>query len=166
MRGRARRARATVSAGVTAGSAMMVAGPALAARRSMAGARVALATMLIAIASGVGACERSAGRREARLEAMSLTGGDPDGAPALLRHYGCVSCHTIPGIQGANATVGPPLTRMARRSFIAGVLPNTPSNMERWIMDPPAVDSLTAMPTLGVSVADARTIAAYLYTLR
>lgn len=118
------------------------------------------------LALGLGACDLGIGKQDARHQAMAMTGGNPDRAPALIRHYGCVSCHTIPGIQGANATVGPPLTSMARRSYIAGVLPNTPPNLERWIMDPPAVDSLTAMPPLGVTAADARTIAAYLYTLR
>jgi cytochrome c len=38
--------------------------------------------------------------------------------------------------------------------------------MIRWIRDPRAVDSLTAMPNTGVTPADARDIAAYLYTLR
>jgi cytochrome c1 len=46
------------------------------------------------------------------------------------------------------------------------VLHNTPENMIRWIEDPQAVDSLTAMPTLGLSDREARDIAAYLYTLR
>jgi cytochrome c len=46
------------------------------------------------------------------------------------------------------------------------VLPNTPANMLKWLHDPPAVDSLTAMPNVGVTPADARHIAAYLYTLR
>jgi cytochrome c1 len=55
---------------------------------------------------------------------------------------------------------------MARRTYIAGVLPNNPANMVRWIVNPPSVDSLTAMPYLGVTAGDARTIAAYLYTLR
>ncbi len=112
------------------------------------------------------ACNRLPRDSNAREQAMAMTGADPDGAPPLIRHYGCVSCHTIPGIRGADATVGPPLTAMARRSYIAGVLPNTPVNLERWIMNPPAVDSLTAMPSLGVTAPDARTIAAYLYTLR
>ena len=39
-------------------------------------------------------------------------------------------------------------------------------NIVRWIVDPKAVDSLTAMPVVGVSEAQARDIAAYLYTLR
>jgi cytochrome c len=55
---------------------------------------------------------------------------------------------------------------MALRTYIAGVLTNTPENMERWIKDPPAVDGLTAMPKLGVGDQDARDIVGYLYTLR
>jgi cytochrome c1 len=117
---------------------------------------------LIALA----ACNRLPRDSNAREQAMAMTGADPAAAPPLMRHYGCVSCHTIPGVRGADATVGPPLTAMARRSFIAGVLPNNPTNMVRWIVNPPAVDSLTAMPYLAVTPADARTMAAYLYTLR
>ena len=60
----------------------------------------------------------------------------------------------------------PPLAGIADRVYIAGVLENTPSNLVRWIKDPPAVDSMTAMPNVGVSEAEARHIAAYLYTLR
>lgn len=50
--------------------------------------------------------------------------------------------------------------------YLAGVLSNSPANLMRWIQDPPGVDSLTAMPDLGVTTPDARHIAAYLYTLR
>jgi cytochrome c1 len=122
---------------------------------------IALALVLV-----LAACNRLPRDSNAREQAMALTGANPDGGPALMRHYGCVSCHTIPGVRGANATVGPPLTAMARRTYIAGVLPNNPANMVRWIVNPPSVDSLTAMPYLGVTAGDARTIAAYLYTLR
>ena len=38
--------------------------------------------------------------------------------------------------------------------------------MIRWIENPPAIDPKTAMPNMGVTVRDARDIAAYLYTLR
>jgi cytochrome c len=38
--------------------------------------------------------------------------------------------------------------------------------MIRWLENPPAVDSKTAMPNMGVTGRDARDIAAYLYTLR
>lgn len=38
--------------------------------------------------------------------------------------------------------------------------------MIRWIENPSAIDPKTAMPNMGVTVRDARDIAAYLYTLR
>src|SRR5262245_26038287 len=50
--------------------------------------------------------------------------------------YGCGSCHTIPGIQGAHALVGPSLAQVASRMYIAGVLPNTPTNILRWLQNP------------------------------
>jgi cytochrome c1 len=95
-----------------------------------------------------------------------MVGGAPSRGPALIRSYGCGTCHTVPGVTGANGLVGPPLTGLAERAYIAGVLPNAPENLVRWIENPKAVDSLTAMPVLGVTPADARDIAAYLYTLR
>jgi mono/diheme cytochrome c family protein len=80
--------------------------------------------------------------------------------------YMCVTCHQIPGIVGANAPVGPPLKEIGARGFIAGVLPNTPENMVRWLRQPQAVNPKSAMPDLGVSEGDARDIAAFLSTLR
>ena len=99
-------------------------------------------------------------------EAAAMTGGDPARGPELMRKYGCQSCHTVPGVVGAVGLVGPPLAGIASRSYIAGVLPNAPDNMLRWIRDPKAVDPLTAMPNTGVTQSDARHIVAYLYTLR
>jgi cytochrome c2 len=97
---------------------------------------------------------------------MQLTGGDPDRGVEMIGRYGCAACHTIPGIRGANALVGPPLTRIASRSYLAGQIQNTPGNMVRWIQHPREVERGTAMPEMGVTDSDARDIAAYLYTLR
>lgn len=82
-----------------------------------------------------------------------------------LQQYLCVTCHAIPGVPGAWNYVGPALDQMGERAYIAGVLPNTPENMERWLRDPAAVKPGTAMPDLGVSEQDARDIAAFLRTL-
>jgi cytochrome c len=101
-----------------------------------------------------------------RREAMQLTGGDPDRGVEMIGRYGCAACHTIPGIRGANAVVGPPLTRIASRSYLAGEIQNTPGNMVRWIQHPREIERGTAMPEMGVTESDARDIAAYLYTLR
>ena len=46
------------------------------------------------------------------------------------------------------------------------MLRNSPANLVRWIRDPQGVVPGNAMPNMGVSDAEARDIAAYLYTLR
>jgi cytochrome c len=122
-----------------------------------------LVATFVAIAAAA-ACS-DAGGAEARAAAQ-LTGGDPARGRVLMRTYGCQTCHTVPGVSGADGTVGPPLTGIASRNYIGGVLVNAPENMVRWIQDPKSVDPLTAMPNVGVTPSDARHIAAYLYTLR
>lgn len=99
-------------------------------------------------------------------DAATIAHGSPDRGHDLIMRYGCGSCHAIPGIPGANATVAPSLAGIATQSYIAGVLTNSPDHLREWIMDPPKIDSNTAMPNLGVSAQDARDISAYLYTLR
>lgn len=99
-------------------------------------------------------------------EAAELTGGNPDRGIETIGHYGCAACHTIPGIRGATALVGPSLDRIASRSYLAGRIQNTPANMMRWIQHPQAIERGTVMPEMGVTDTDARDIAAYLYTLR
>jgi len=95
-----------------------------------------------------------------------VPGGDAERGRVAVTRYGCGSCHSIPGIRDARGLVGPPLAGMAGRVYIAGVIPNDPANLVRWVMNPPSVDPLTAMPYLGVSERDARDIAEYLYRLR
>lgn len=92
--------------------------------------------------------------------------GDADRGRQTILEYGCGSCHIIPDIPGANATVGPPLTYWADRVYIAGTLPNRPENLVQWLMDPQAIEPGTAMPDLLVTEQDARDMSAYLYTLR
>ena len=126
--------------------------------------RRALPCAAALLALGAAGC----GLRRDRLsyeEAAQLTGGDPAAGREKARDYGCGACHSIRGVPGADALVGPPLAGIARRMYVAGVLTNTPDHLVRWIMDPPAADSATAMPKLGVSEEDARDIAAYLYSL-
>jgi len=94
-----------------------------------------------------------------------VAGGDAERGRRALAAYGCGGCHTIPGVPGARARVGPPLTDFADRAYVAGRLPNQPAELVRWIRDPQGVSPGTAMPNLGVGEAAARDIAAYLYTL-
>jgi mono/diheme cytochrome c family protein len=94
------------------------------------------------------------------------TPADPARGRHVLLQYGCLTCHEIPGVVGAAIPVGPPLDGMGLRSFIAGVLENTPQNMVRWLRAPEQFVPDGAMPNLGVSERDAQDMAAYLRTLR
>jgi len=92
-------------------------------------------------------------------------GSDANRGRSLIRAYGCHTCHTVPGVVGADAVVGPPLNNWASRSYIVGRMENRSENMILWLMNPQAVVPGTAMPNLNVSEADARDMSAYLYTL-
>ncbi|HEX6772169.1 MAG TPA: hypothetical protein VF126_09105 [Acidobacteriaceae bacterium] len=83
-------------------------------------------------------------------------------ATALMIRYGCPTCHVIPGVPGAIGKVGPSLASLTQRSYLAGVLPNTPENLEQWVMHPQKFQPGIAMPEMGVSPSDAQQIAAFL----
>ncbi|HEX7088495.1 MAG TPA: c-type cytochrome [Longimicrobiales bacterium] len=123
-------------------------------------AAAAAVTAAVAALAVLGCSDAPASR------APVVPGGDAERGAALLAAYGCGACHAIPGVRGADALVGPPLTGWAERRYIAGSLVNTPENLMRWIMTPQAIEPGTAMPDLGVGEAAARDMAAYLFTLR
>jgi cytochrome c2 len=84
----------------------------------------------------------------------------------LMIHYGCPACHVIPNVPGAVGKVGPSLASLAQRSYLAGVLPNTPANLEQWVMHPQKFQPGIAMPEMNVSPEDAHRIATFLETGR
>jgi cytochrome c1 len=90
-------------------------------------------------------------------------GGDPKQGAVLVTRYSCGACHLMPGVPNANGLVGPSLAGFARRTTIAGLLPNTPPNLVLWLRDPQAIIPGNAMPNVGLTDAQARDIAAYLY---
>jgi cytochrome c2 len=104
--------------------------------------------------------------KEVLEQARELTGGEPNRGVAAIGRHGCGSCHEIPGIRRATGTVGPPLAGVARRTYLAGHVSNTPQDMMRWIQHPQQLEHGTAMPEMHVSDSDAKDITAYLYTLR
>lgn len=124
------------------------------------GAAAAFITLLAFFTAG---CDDGAVARSA---SQMTGGGDVHRGKAAISAYGCGTCHTVPGVKGADGLVAPPLSGIGSRMFVAGVVQNNPSNLMKWIRDPPSIDSMTAMPRLGVSESDARDIASYLYTLR
>jgi cytochrome c2 len=106
------------------------------------------------------------GKEQLNREARHMTGGDPNRGKHQIEENGCAACHTIPGIRGADALIGPSLADVNARNYIGGVLENTPANMVRWLKDPPHESPRTAMPNLHLDDQQARDIASYLYTLQ
>lgn len=130
-------------------------------RHAAAAPRGASATAFaVLIACGLAGC----GNDEPPVQRVA--GGDVERGRQLLAQFQCGACHSIPGVEAARSTAGPPLDTFGRHSYVAGQLPNYPDPLVRWIVDPPAVKPATLMPNLGVSPEDARHMAAYLYTLR
>ena len=72
-----------------------------------------------------------------------------EGSQAFMQG-GCIACHTVRGTI-AQGVIGPDLTHVgSRRRIAAGILDNTPENMERWIKDSRGVKpgSLMIVPEL------------------
>jgi cytochrome c2 len=117
-------------------------------------------------ASLLAAADLAQAQSERAHPAWNVPGGDARRGHHLVAELGCGGCHTIPGVRNARGNVGPPLIAFGDRRFIAGMLPNEPANLLRWIEHPQSVVPGNAMPEMGISEAQARDIAAYLYTLR
>jgi cytochrome c2 len=121
----------------------------------------ALLAIALALAPGLGNAQSNRGH-----PAWTVPGGDVHRGRQLIEQLGCGGCHTIPGVRNARGNVGPPLTAFGDRRFVAGVLENQPGNLMHWLQHPQAVVPGNAMPEMGITDAQARDIAAFLYTLR
>lgn len=120
----------------------------------------AVAGLALVVAATLGGCSGGG-------EARSGRGfGDPDRGKLYVGRQACGSCHLIPGEEQSDGLAGPPLTRFADRAVIAGVLPNTPDNLARWLKSPQSIVPGNAMPDMGLGDQQARDVAAFLETLR
>jgi cytochrome c2 len=118
---------------------------------------------LACIIGAVAAAASWSSQRQAERIARAITRGDPARAPELMRRYGCGGCHTIPGIPGADGQVGPQLSGFIHRVYIGGVAANSTDHLVQWIVAPQQLSPHSAMPATGISEAEARDVAAYLY---
>jgi cytochrome c2 len=118
-------------------------------------------TALLAVAAGLGACQRPV------IDSVSaVPGGDAHHGKHVIAEAGCGHCHEIPGVPGAAGMVGPSLQHLANRTILAGYFPNTPLNLVHWIEAPQRFLPGNAMPNAEINDHDARDVAAYLYSLR
>ena len=100
-----------------------------------------------------------------RDQPRELTGADAAAGLAVIERVGCAACHRIPGVDWPTGAVGGSLAGFADRSMIAGRFPNQPQALAVWVRNAPSMDPSTAMPAMPISPAEARDVAAYLYTL-
>lgn len=100
------------------------------------------------------------------VQSTELSGGAARGRAIVGSGvYGCAACHAFPDISMPKGVTGPPLDGFARRSLIAGQLPNKPGVLIAFLLDPASLVPDTGMPNVGMSPEEARQIADYLYTL-
>jgi cytochrome c oxidase subunit II len=91
--------------------------------------------------------------------------GDAAAGKALFAGSACVGCHTVRGVSAG--LLGPDLTHVAsRRTLAAGVLPNSPETLVRWVRDAPSVKPGAKMPAFALTDEQARALAAYLTSLK
>jgi cytochrome c oxidase subunit 2 len=82
-------------------------------------------------------------------------GDAANGAKLMIGVGTCLGCHTIKGNPMMVAVVGPNLTHIATRTTIAaGLFPNDPRHLARWIKNAREMKPGVGMPTLGAGQYD------------
>lgn len=95
--------------------------------------------------------------------ARPASGGQWAGLANFTTH--CGSCHAVRGTDAAGS-LGPDLSHlMQRHTIAAGILPNDPQNLDRWISDPQAIKPGALMQKPELSANERASIISYLETL-
>ncbi|HYD28063.1 c-type cytochrome [Brevundimonas sp.] len=94
-----------------------------------------------------------------------VAGADPARGLEVVERVGCAACHAIPGVEWPEGRAGPSLKGFGASPMIAGRFPNQPDVLTAWLVDAPALSPETGMPPMPISEAEARDVAAWLYTL-
>ncbi len=121
--------------------------------------RTAVLAALAVAAPGLGACVDKADLPRPVVQ------GDPARGLAVIQSVGCAACHKTPGVAWPEGRTAGDLAGFGARPMIAGRLPNQPDVLTRWLIDAPSLDPGTAMPPMPLTQAQARDVAAYLYSL-
>ena len=113
----------------------------------------------VVLALFAAACaDKSGGPRE-------IAGADPARGFAVAQRVGCAACHQTPGIAWPAGAAGPSLEGFGGSPLIAGRFPNQPDRLTRWVRDAPSMAPETGMPAMPITEAEARDVAAWLYTI-
>jgi cytochrome c oxidase subunit 2 len=87
--------------------------------------------------------------------------GSAERGRTLFGSY-CGACHRMQGISVATGVIGPDLTGWESQPLIAGVAPNTPQNLARWLTNPQTVKADAIMLPLGLTSAQVDDLVAFL----
>jgi cytochrome c2 len=123
-----------------------------------------LGTLIGAI--GLVGCQNAPSQPPAK--AVELTGAAAEGKEVFVAK-GCVACHRAPNLPEAQGTLGPNLAGIGNSTAhpkIAAAVDNTPENMKRWLQEPQKVKPGSAMPSLGLTDAEAANLTAFLETFK
>lgn len=89
---------------------------------------------------------------QARPAATPSEGSDAAEGLQAFQSGGCLACHAIQGVEGAEQEIGPNLTHFgSRRVFAGGILENTPQNVARWLDRPGDVKTGAKMRDYGLT---------------
>lgn len=127
--------------------------------------QTAFGLLFLALVAGCSS-EKPPGQGGEGTATAAAASGDAANGKKLIDQYACLSCHTIPGFDGPQGSMGPTLEAFASRKVIAGGIANERRTVAAYLQNPQAVDPQNRMPPLGISEAEARDITAYLFTLQ
>src|SRR5581483_563579 len=84
-----------------------------------------------------------------------LGAGNAANGEKLVSTGMCIACHTIRGNPSMLGSLGPNLTHVASRTTIAaGLYPNDPQHLARWVKNASAMKPGVTMPTFGLGEYD------------
>ena len=89
-----------------------------------------------------------------------------DAGAALMADFGCGTCHSIPGVPGADRPGRPAARQYRRANDSCWISVQYPDNMIAWLERPQSIVPGNAMPNMEINDHDAKDITAYLLTLR
>jgi cytochrome c oxidase subunit 2 len=105
------------------------------------------------------------GQEAKPLTADQITSPDASEGAKIFANAPCTSCHRIDGV--SKGYVGPDLSHFGGRTTLAaGIMPNTPQNLAKWIVDPQALKPGAQMPDLGLGGKKLNDLVAYLESLK
>ncbi|MDB4877154.1 MAG: cytochrome c oxidase, subunit [Gemmatimonadetes bacterium] len=84
-----------------------------------------------------------------------LASGNAANGAKLVATGMCIACHTVRGVPTMQATVGPNLTHVGSRTTIAaGLYPNDPRHLARWVKNANEMKAGVGMNTFGIGEYD------------